>query len=293
MPVTKAIIPAAGLGTRFLPASKAIPKEMIPVVDKPGIQYAVEEAVRAGIEQIVVVTSAGKDAIEQHFSRSVELEHHLESAGKLDYLAEIRRVGDMAEMRYVTQEEPLGFGHAVAITESFVGQDSFVVMVPDEIVPEPREGEGDLLPELIDLHDRLGSGVIAVQRVPLEDISAYGSIDPEEIETNVYRIKDMVEKPTPADAPSNLAARARWLFTPEIFDALRRTSRGVGGEIQLTDAIKTVAQESAMYAYEYQGLIYDVGRKLDFLKATVELALRRDDLAKPFAEYLDSRARDL
>jgi UTP--glucose-1-phosphate uridylyltransferase len=289
MAVLKAVIPAAGLGTRFLPASKAIPKEMIPVVDKPGIQYAVEEAVRAGIEEIVVVTSPGKDAIKEHFSRSVELERHLEATGKLDHLAEVKRVGEMADIRYVMQDEPLGFGHAVLTAESDVGGNSFVVMVPDEIVPEPREGEGDLLPELIAIHDRLGAGVITVQEVPHEDISSYGSIEPELVEPNVYRIKDMVEKPTPAEAPSDLAARARWLFTAEIFDAIRRTSRGVGGEIQLTDAIRIVAQESAMYAYEYQGAIYDVGRKLDYVKATLELALRRDDLAKPMRDYLSTR----
>lgn len=286
MAVTKAVIPAAGLGTRFLPASKAVPKEMIPVVDKPGIQYAVEEAVRAGIQEIVVVTSEGKDAIQDHFTRSPDLEHHLEAAGKLESLSEVKRLGEMADIRYVMQEEPLGFGHAVSMAEPYIGGASFVVMVPDEIVPEPRADEGDLLPELIAIHDRLGAGVITVQQVPHEDISSYGSIDPETVEPNVYRIKDMVEKPTPAEAPSDLAARARWLFTGEIFGALGRTSRGVGGEIQLTDAIKIVAQESAMYAYEYAGPIYDVGRKLDYIKATIQLALRRDDLAKPLHDYL-------
>lgn len=292
MAVMKAVIPAAGLGTRFLPASKAVPKEMIPVVDKPGIQYAVEEAVRAGIQEIVVVTSTGKEAIREHFARSPDLERHLEATGKLEHLSEVKRLGDMADIRYVMQEEPLGFGHAVSMAEPFIGEDSFVVMVPDEIVPEPRDDESDLLPELIEIHNRLGAGVITVQEVPHEDISSYGSIDPEVVEPNVYRIKDMVEKPAPAEAPSDLAARARWLFTPEIFDALERTSRGVGGEIQLTDAIRIVAQESAMYAYEYTGSIYDVGRKLDYIKATIELALRRDDLAKPLRDYL-STLKDL
>jgi UTP--glucose-1-phosphate uridylyltransferase len=192
----------------------------------------------------------------------------------------------MVDIRYVMQEEPLGFGHAVSMAEPYVGDDSFVVMVPDEIVPEPRADEGDLIPELIAIHDRLGAGVITVQQVPHEDISSYGAIDPETVEPNLYRIKDMVEKPSPADAPSDLAARARWLFTGEIFDALGKTSRGVGGEIQLTDAIKLVAQQSSMYAYEYTGPIYDVGRKLDYIKATIQLALRRDDLAKPLHEYL-------
>lgn len=292
MAVTKAVIPAAGLGTRFLPASKAVPKEMIPIVDKPGIQYAVEEAVRAGIQEIVVVTSKGKDAIEEHFTRAIELERHLEATGKLEYLAELTRLNDMADIRYVRQDQPLGFGHAVSTAGSSVGDSSFVVMVPDEIVPEPRDGEHDLLPELIALHDRLAAGIICVAEVPHEDISSYGSIDPEPVDTDLYRIKDMVEKPNPAEAPSDLAARARWLFTPEIFDALRRTTPGVGGEIQLTDAIRIVARESAMYAYEYRGVIYDVGRKLDYIKATIELAFRRDDLAKPLADYLSTRDRD-
>lgn len=289
MPVTKAVIPAAGLGTRFLPASKAVPKEMIPVVDKPGIQYAVEEAVRAGIQEIIVVTSAGKDAIKEHFTRAPALESHLAAAGKLEYLDEVKRLGEMADIRYVMQDEPLGFGHAVSLAEPHVGGDSFVVMVPDEIVPEPRVDEGDLMPELIALHDRLHAGVITVQEVPHEDISSYGSIDPEEVEPNVYRIKDMVEKPNPAEAPSDLAARARWLFTADIFEALRGTKRGVGGEIQLTDAIRIVARETSMYAYEYRGAIFDVGRKLDYVKATIELALRRDDLAKPLRDFLSNR----
>jgi UTP--glucose-1-phosphate uridylyltransferase len=293
MGVRKAVIPAAGLGTRFLPATKAQPKEMIPVVDRPGIQYVVEEAVRAGIEDILIVTGRGKGAIEEHFDRALELERHLEATGKLDLLEEVRRVGDLADVHYVRQKEPLGFGHAVLSARAHVGDDSFAVMVPDEIVPEPKDDERDLLPELVSLHDRLGAGVIAVQEVPREDISSYGVIDPEPVETNVFRIKDMVEKPAAADAPSDLASRGRYVFTADLFDALERTSAGVGGEIQLTDAIRTVAQEQEVYAYVHAGPIYDVGKKLDFLKATIELALRRDDLAKPLAEYLSIRSQDL
>ena len=293
MAVRKAVIPAAGLGTRFLPATKAQPKEMIPVVDRPGIQYVVEEAVRAGIDDILIITGRGKGAIEEHFDRSIELERHLEAAGKLDLLDEVRRVGDLADIHYVRQKVPLGFGHAVLSARSHVGDESFAVMVPDEIVPEPKDDERDLLPELISLHDRLGAGVIAVQEVAHEDISSYGVIDPEPVEPNVFKIRDMVEKPSPADAPSDLASRGRYVFTPDLFDAIERTSAGVGGEIQLTDAIRIVATEQSVYAYVHDGPIYDVGKKLDFLKATIELALRRDDLAKPLAEYLSIRVQDL
>jgi len=291
MAVTKAVIPAAGLGTRFLPASKAVPKEMIPVVDKPGIQYAVEEAARAGIEEIVVVTSEGKDAIEQHFTRSVELERHLEAAGKLEYLAEVTHLNDIADIHYVLQDEPLGFGHAVLMGAEFVGDAPFAVIVPDEIVPEPRGDETDLLPSLTSLYERFDASVIAVTEVAHEDISSYGAIDPEPIEEGIFKIKDMVEKPKVEDAPSDLASRGRYVFSPEMFDAIRATERGVGGEIQLTDAIRAVAKSGSVYAYAYDGPIYDVGKKLDYLKATIELAFRRDDLAKPLDDYLSTRDR--
>jgi UTP--glucose-1-phosphate uridylyltransferase len=293
MAVRKAVIPAAGLGTRFLPATKAQPKEMIPVVDRPGIQYVVEEAVRAGIEDILIVTGRGKGAIEEHFDRSLELEHHLEEAGKSEYLEEIRAIGRLADIHYVRQKEPLGFGHAVLCARAHVGDQPFAVLVADEIVPEPQGDERDLLPQLSQLHDRLGAAVIAVQEVAHEDIASYGVIDPEAIEDNLYRVKDMVEKPPPAEAPSDLASRGRYVFTPELFDAIERTSRGVGGEIQLTDAIRILAAEGSVFAYAHDGPIYDVGKKLDYLKATIELTLRRPDLAKPFAEYLTARAQDL
>lgn len=292
MAVTKAVIPAAGLGTRFLPASKAVPKEMIPVVDKPGIQYAVEEAVRAGLEDIVIVTGHGKGAIEEHFDRSLALESHLEQAGKHDELNEIRRIGDLADIHYVRQKEPLGFGHAVLMGATFVGDAPFAVIVPDEIVPEPRGEETDLLPSLTSLYERFDASVIAVTEVAHEDISSYGAIDPEPVEDGIFKIKDMVEKPKVEDAPSDLASRGRYVFSPDMFDAIRATGRGVGGEIQLTDAIRAIARSGSVYAYVHDGPIYDVGKKLDYLKATVELASRRDDLAKPFADYLSTRSRD-
>lgn len=292
-PVTKAVIPAAGLGTRFLPATKAIPKEMIPVVDKPGIQYAIEECVRAGIHDILVVTGRGKSAMEEHFDRSPLLERQLEEAGKDELLAEVRAVADLADVHYVRQKEPLGFGHAVLAGSSFVGDSAFAVLVPDEIVPDPIDDEKDLLRELVELHERFAASVIAVQEVPHEDVSSYGVIDPEEVEPDVHRIKEMVEKPPIDEAPSDLVSRGRYVFTPELFDHLRETPRGVGGEIQLTDGLRLLMRKQDAYAYRHRGPIYDVGKKLDYLRATIELALRRDDMATPLARYLASRAQSL
>ena len=286
MQVRTAVLPAAGLGTRFLPATKSQPKEMIPVIDKPGIQYAVEEAVRAGVEDILIITSRGKATVEDHFDRSLELEHHLERTGKTEYLDEVRAIADLAEFHFVRQKEPRGFGHAVLVGKSHVGDAPFYVLVPDEIVPEPKAGEDPLLERLSRIYEDKGAGAIAVQEVPEADVSSYGIVDTEEVVDGVGRIKSMVEKPSAADAPSRLASRGRYLFTPEIFDALERTSAGVGGEIQLTDAINLVAKESEIYAYVHEGPIYDVGKKMDYLRTTVELALRRDELAGPFAEFL-------
>ena len=282
----KAVIPAAGLGTRFLPASKSIPKEMIPVVDRPGIQYAVEEAVRAGLDQILVVTSRSKSAMEDHFDRAIELEERLEATGKTAALEEVRRVAHMADIYYVRQKEPLGFGHAVGLGRAFCGDDPFAVLGPDEIVPEPREGEASLLERMVQIHDERNASVIAVQEVPMEDISSYGSIEPEKVGDNLFKILNMVEKPAVQDAPSNLAARGRYVFTSELFDALDRTTEGVGGEIQLTDAINLLAKEREVLAFVHEGRMLDVGKKLDYLKATVELALLREDLAKPFEQWL-------
>ena len=286
MKVRTAVLPAAGLGTRFLPATKSQPKEMIPVIDKPGIQYAVEEAVRGGVEDILIVTSRGKVTVEDHFDRSLELEHHLEAAGKTEMLEEVRAVSDLAQFHYVRQKEPRGFGHAVLVAKEHVGDAPFFVLVPDEIVPEPSEGDPSLLDRLAAIHEREGAGVIAVIEVPDEDVPGYGIVDVDRVDDGVARIRSMVEKPKLADAPSRLAARGRYLFTPAIFDALERTSEGVGGEIQLTDAINLLATEDAMYAYVHDGPIYDVGKKLDYLKTTVELALRRDDLGESFRDFL-------
>jgi UTP--glucose-1-phosphate uridylyltransferase len=288
MIVRKAVIPAAGLGTRFLPATKSQPKEMLPVIDKPGIQYIVEDAVRAGIEDVLIITSRGKSAIEDHFDRSLELEQHLEAAGKTDELAEVRAIGEMAEVHFVRQKEPLGFGHAVSVARSHVGDEPFVVMVGDEIVPERIDDEPPFLERMIECYEQTSSSVVAVQRMPLEEISSYGVVDPAEwAAEDLVKMRGMVEKPARDDAPSELGSVGHYVFSPDIFDAIDRTSAGVGGEIQLTDAINLLAQEKSVFAYVHAGPIFDVGKKLDYLKATIELALRRDDLAKPLKDYLN------
>ena len=287
MSVRKAVIPAAGLGTRFLPATKSQPKEMIPVVDKPGIQYVVEEAVRAGLEDILIITSRGKITVEDHFDRSLELERHLERAGKTEELEEVRRIGELAEIFFVRQKEPLGFGHAVSVARHHVGDEPFVVLTGDEMVPEVRGDEPLLVERMIEIYEQRQASVVAVVDVPREEVSAYGVIDPEDAgEGGVVRVKDMVEKPSVEDAASTLASRGRYVFSPEIFEALDKTTPGVGGEIQLTDAIKRLAHESEVFAYVHRGPMFDVGKKLDYLKAIIELSLRRDDLAKPLTEYL-------
>jgi UTP--glucose-1-phosphate uridylyltransferase len=286
MTVRKAVIPAAGLGTRFLPATKAMPKEMIPVVDRPGIQYVIEEAVREGLDDILLITSRNKSSMEDHFDHSPELEARLEEAGKTAELEEVRRIGELATLHYVRQKEPKGFGDAVLAGRNHVGDNPFVVMVADELVPEPENDERSLTKRMIEIYEETGSSVIAVQEVPHEDISSYGAIDPEPVSDDVVKLKDMVEKPEAEKAPSNLASRGRYVFGPEIFDAIDRTAAGYGGEIQLTDAIRLLAKERGVYAYIHDGPIFDVGKKMDYLRTTIELALRREDLAKPLRDYL-------
>lgn len=293
MAVHKAVIPAAGLGTRFLPATKSQPKEMLPVVDRPGIQYVVEEAVRGQLDDILVITSRGKSTLEDHFDRSPELEQHLERTGKLELMEEVKAIARLADFHYVRQKQPLGFGHAVLLAQAHVGAEPFVVMVGDEIVPEPRNDEPPLVDRMVALYEAHGKSVIAVQEVAAEDAPSYGIIDPGTEGDGFVELKGMVEKPAAEDAPSNLASRGRYLFTPGIFDAIERTSAGVGGEIQLTDAIKLLAEEQGVLAYVHRGPILDVGKKLDYLRATVELALRRDDLAAEFGSWLSDRVARL
>ena len=286
MSVTKAVIPAAGFGTRFLPATKAIAKELITVVDKPGIQYAVEEAARAGIKDILVVTSRGKGAIEDHFDRHGELEDLLETAGKTEELKSVRDVGSLAKVHFVRQKAATGLGHAVLEAREHVGDEPFVVLLPDEIVPEPVDDEVPLLPRLIELHQETGSCVIAVRRVPREDVVKYGVIEHGEMTGDHTQVKSLVEKPPVDEAPSDLSLPGRYLFTPTIFDAIERTKAGVGGEYQVTDAIDLLARQGDVLAYVHEGPIYDYGKKFEFLKTTIMLALRRNDLGKPLREFL-------
>jgi UTP--glucose-1-phosphate uridylyltransferase len=284
------------LGTRFLPATKAVPKEMIPVVDKPGIQYAVEECVRAGIRQILVVTARGKSVMEDHFDRAPDLEARLKEAGKQELAEEVRAIAELADVHYVRQKEPAGFGDAVLLGKIFCGNDPFVVMVPDEIVPEPIGDEIDLTAAMVEAFERTGRSVIAVQEVPDEAIPGYGIVTPDPAtpgERPLVRIVDMVEKPALEDAASNLAARGRYVFTPELFSAIERTGEGVGGEIQLTDAIRILLEEQGGHAYVHTGPILDVGKKLDYLRATIELALRNTELSDPVTDWLVERVKDL
>ena len=286
MKVRKAVIPVAGLGTRFLPATKATPKEMLPVIDTPAIQLVVEEAVRAGIDDILMVTGRGKRSIEDHFDRSAELEHFLESKGKFDELKQVRAIAELATISYTRQRDPLGLGHAVACAESHVGEEPFVVMLPDDLV-KPKT---PLLDRMLRIHERYGRSVLAAIEVAREDSTLYGMIEPESVEEDLVRIVSIVEKPQPDESPSTLAAIGRYVFTPEIFDALRETQPGHGGEIQLTDAINLLAQDQAVYALTFEGR-FDVGSKIDYLRATVELALARDDLGPAFKAYLAELAR--
>ena len=282
MKVRKAVIPAAGLGTRFLPATKAQPKEMLPVVDKPAIQYVVEEAVRTGIRDILIVTGRGKRTLEDHFDRSAELEHYLEDSGKHEELKEVREISEMASIHYIRQRDPAGLGDAVAHAEDHVGGEPFAVLLGDDIVAMGSP----LLEQMIGVYGRYGRSVLAVQEVRREDIRLYGAIKPEWVEDDLARVIDIVEKPPPEEAPSNLAAIGRYVLTPEIFDAIRETPPDAGGELQLTDALRLLAREQAVYAYRFEDGRYDIGKKLDYLRATVEMAVERDDLGPEFRAFL-------
>src|ERR1041385_4076231 len=285
--VRKAVFPAAGLGTRFLPATKAQPKEMLPIVDKPIIQYGVEEALHSGIQNIIIVTGRGKSAIEDHFDVSFELEYLLESRQKKDLLAIVRNISDMINVSYVRQKEALGLGHAVLRAMELVGDEPFSVVLADDVI----EAETPCLRQLLDIHAFFGAPVLAVMEVPNDKIGSYGAIDAEPVAHNgshdrLFRIRNMVEKPKASEAPSNLAIIGRYVLTPEIFDSLQAIDPGSGGEIQLTDALKHLLRNRPIYAYRFEGTRYDAGDKLGFLQATVEFALRRHDLGGPFLEYL-------
>jgi len=280
--IRKAVFPAAGLGTRFLPATKAQPKEMLPLVDKPIIQYGVEEAVESGVDNIILVTGRGKNAIEDHFDVSVELETFLEARGKKDLLAEIRKISNLINFSYVRQGEPLGLGHAVLVTRPLVGDEPFAVILGDDVI----DAKPPALRQMIDVFQEVQGPVLAVERVPREDVSSYGIIDAEEIRPGVYRIRDLVEKPPRNEAPSDLAIIGRYILTPDIFPALAATVSDRTGEIQLTNGLRHLLKSRPIYGCQIDGTRHDTGNKLGFLKAVVYFALRRSDLGQPFREYL-------
>lgn len=287
MRVRKAVFPAAGWGTRFLPATKAQPKEMLPLVDKPVIQYAVEEAVAAGIDQIIIVTSSQKRAIEDHFDLNYELEHLLEERGDVEMLRRIRHISDLAQVAYVRQKEQLGLGHAVLMAKELIGHEPFAVILSDDVVVSERPCIG----QLIHAYHQTHGSVVATMPVPMDETRRYGIIGVDEDEEardggRLRRVSRLVEKPDPADAPSNLAIIGRYVLTPKIFDKLEQTQRGSGGEIQLTDAIEALMEDQHVYGYEFEGVRYDAGTTMGWLQASVELALQRPELAADFRAYL-------
>jgi UTP--glucose-1-phosphate uridylyltransferase len=284
MKVRKAIIPAAGLGTRFLPATKAQPKEMLPIVDKPTIQYIIEEAVASGIEEILIITGRNKKCIEDHFDKSVELEMELEKNHKEDLLELVRDISDLVDIHYIRQKEPKGLGHAILCAKAFVGNEPFAVLLGDDVV----DSEVPCLKQLMDCYKEYKTSILGVQTVDHEDVNKYGIVDGIHIEDRVYKVKKLVEKPSIDEAPSNVAILGRYIITPHIFEILTNTAPGKGGEIQLTDALQTLIESEAMYAYNFEGRRYDVGDKLGFLQATVEYALKREELREPFIQYLNS-----
>ena len=280
--VRKAVIPAAGLGTRFLPATKSQPKEMVPVIDKPTIQYVVEEAVGAGITDILVITGRGKRAIEDHFDRNFELEFYLEQGKKDEELEQVQAISEMADIHYIRQRDPLGLGHAVSVARQHVGSEPFAALLGDDIMVD----DSKLLRSMLDVYERYGRSVVAVLEVAREDIKNYGCVTPEVMEENLVRVRSIVEKPKPEEAPSNLAVIGRYVFTPEIFDALDRITPGAGGELQLTDAMSLLLETQTVFGYSFETGRYDIGKKIDFLRATVELALDRPDLGDEFKAFL-------
>jgi len=280
--VRKAIIPAAGLGTRFLPATKAQPKEMLPIVDKPTLQFIIEEAVASGIDEILIITGRNKKSIEDHFDKSIELELELEAKGKLDLLDEVRQISNMVNIHYIRQKEPKGLGHAIYCAKSFIGNEPFAVLLGDDIV----HSDVPCLQQLIDVYEYYNNTVLGVQQVQQSDVHKYGIVNGKTIDERIYRVDDLVEKPATENAPSNVAILGRYIIMPSIFEVLEKTAPGANGEIQLTDALNQLARNEAVYAYEFEGRRYDVGDKQGFLEATVEFALRRPQLRESFLDYL-------
>lgn len=282
MKVTKAIIPAAGLGTRFLPTTKAQPKEMLSIVDKPTIQYIIEEAVAAGIEDIIIVTGRNKRSIEDHFDRSIELELELERNGKTDMLDMVREISEMANIHYIRQKEPRGLGHAILTARHFIGNEPFAVLLGDDVVASKQPCIG----QMIDVYNEYKTSVLGVQKVNHEVVNKYGIVDCKHIDDRVYKVKGLVEKPKIEEAPSDIAILGRYIITPTVFEYLETQDAGAGGEIQLTDALKRLAQNEAMYAYDFKGHRYDVGTKIGFIQANIEFALRNPELKEGMKEYI-------
>lgn len=280
--IKKAIIPAAGLGTRFLPATKSQPKEMLPIVDKPTLQYIIEEAIASGIEEILIITGRNKKSIEDHFDKSVELELELEQKGKVELLKMVRDISNMVNIHYIRQKEPKGLGDAIYCARHFIGNEPFAVLLGDDIV----DAETPCLKQLINCYDEYKTSVIGVQQVAKEDTNKYGILNVKHIEDRVYKVKDMIEKPNIENAPSDIAILGRYILTPTIFDILKNQDPGKGGEIQLTDALRTLVKQEAIYAYYFEGRRYDVGDKLGFLEATIDFALKREELRDGLLEYI-------
>ncbi|MBN8048530.1 UTP--glucose-1-phosphate uridylyltransferase GalU [Paraclostridium bifermentans] len=286
--VKKAIIPAAGLGTRFLPATKSQPKEMLPIVDKPTLQYIIEEAINSGIEEILIITGRNKKSIEDHFDKSVELELELQQKGKTEMLEMVQEISNMVNIHYIRQKEPKGLGHAIHCAKSFIGDEPFAVLLGDDIV----DSDTPCLKQLIDAYDEYKTSILGVQEVAKEDTNKYGILDCKYIEDRVYKVKDMIEKPNVEEAPSNIAILGRYIITPAIFEILENQAPGKGGEIQLTDALKTLASHEAIYAYNFEGRRYDVGDKLGFLEATIDFALKRDNLKDGLINYMQNIVKE-
>lgn len=287
--IRKVVIPAAGWGVRFLPATKALPKEMLPLVDKPMIQYVVEEAISCNMEQIIIVTSSGKSAIEDHFDRDFELEYLLEQKGERELLEEVRGIAELSNICYVRQKEQLGLGHAILITRELIAGEPFAVFLPDDVF----DAKVSPIKQMLQVYQRYQGSVVAVRRVARDELRSYGVIEPQQIEERVYQLLGVVEKPEPEAAPSDLAILGRYILTPEIFEMLEVTPPGIGGEIQLTDALRLLAQRQAVYGYEFEGEYYDAGRPLGLLQATVGLALKHPKMGPDFKEFLKGIRRQL
>lgn len=286
--IKKAVIPAAGFGTRFLPATKALPKEMLPIVDKPNLQYIIEEAIASGIEDIIIVTGRNKKSMEDHFDKSIELELLLKKTGKVELLETVENISNLVDIHYMRQKEPLGLGHAILCTKKFIGDEPFAVLLPDDII----DADVPALKQMIEKYDEVQSSILGVNEVPNEDVNKYGIVDHNEADNNLFTVKRLVEKPAIEDAPSNQAIVGRYILTPAIFDELEKVQPDAKGEIQLTDAIDSLLKKESIYSYIFEGKRYDVGDKFGFLQATFDFALKRDDLKEPLLAYLKNKLKD-